>query len=364
MGYRVTKDNLEKFCTDVFVKLGVPEKDAQITAEVLVLGDLRGVKSHGVARLKRYVDGIKSGLIYPDRKPKIVRETKTTATISGEDGLGQVAGHFAMNLAIKKAKEVGVGMVTVRNSNHYGIAGYYSLMALKEKHIGISLTNTAPLVVPTFGVDLRIGTNPIAIAAPAKKYDPWVLDMATSVVPRGKLEVYDREEKELPLGWAVDENGISTSDAALVLKNMLAVKGGGILPLGGEGELFSGHKGYGIAAMVDLLCGPLSGGAFGKNVYAKKDGKVVPPNVCHFFASIDIEAFLDYDEFTGLMDKFIEELKESKKAKGQERIYVHGEKEYEKEREYIKVGIPITEKVMNVMDGVAETLSLQSVTKY
>jgi len=351
---------LAKFCTEVFVKLGVPRRDAQITSEVLVASDLRGIPSHGVARLMRYVNGIRNGTILPKVKPKIVKETATTATVDARHGLGQPAGYFGMNLAIKKAKRSGVGLVAVRNSNHYGIAGYYSMMALKDNLIGISMTNSAPLAVPTFGRDMMIGTNPISVVAPAGRERPYVLDMATTVVPRGKLEVLDRLGKPLPLGWAVDEYGIPTTDTKRVLDNMAKAAGGGVLPLGGAGEELSGHKGYGLSLMVDIFSGVLSGADYGPWVKTtKKDGTKGFINVGHFFGAIRIENFIPLRRFKATMDEMIKGLKNSSKAKGAKRIFIHGEKEFEKYEAYKREGVPLQDKVAEALRKVAEELNIK-----
>lgn len=350
---------LAKFCTEVFVKLGVPRKDAQITSDVLVASDLRGIPSHGVARLMRYVDGIRAGTILPKVKPKIIKETSTTAAIDAKHGLGQPAGFFGMNMAIKKAKRSGVGFVTVRNSNHYGIAGYYSLMALKNNLIGISMTNSAPLAVPTFGRDSMIGTNPISLMAPAAKGRPFALDMATTVVPRGKLEVLNRLGKPLPLGWAVDERGVPTTDTARVLDNMTRAAGGGVLPLGGAGEELSGHKGYGMSLMVDVLSGVLAGADYGPWVKTKKkDGSKGFINVGHFFGAIKVENFTPLRKFKATMDEMLDGLRGSTKAKGDKRIYIHGEKEFEKHDLHKKKGVPLQEKVVAALKNLSKELSI------
>jgi LDH2 family malate/lactate/ureidoglycolate dehydrogenase len=350
---------LSKFCTEVFVKLGVPRKDAYVTSDVLVASDLRGIPSHGVARLMRYVDGIRAGTILPKVKPKIVKETSTTAAVDARHGLGQPAGYFGMNLAIKKAKRSGVGFVTVRNSNHYGIAGYYSMMALKSNFIGISMTNSAPLAVPTFGRDSMIGTNPISVVAPASKVRPYVLDMATTVVPRGKLEVLNRLGKPLPLGWAVDERGVPTTDTARVLDNMSKAAGGGVLPLGGAGELQSGHKGYGLSLMVDMFSGALAGTDFGPWVKAKKkDGTKGFINVGHFFGAIKIENFIPLRRFKATMDEMLGGLMGSTKAKGEKRIFIHGEKEFEKFDLGKKKGVPLQSKVVAALKNLSRELSV------
>jgi len=327
---RVMVEPLKAFCVKVFEKLEVPTEDGEIVADNLVSADLRGISSHGVARLRRYVKGIQNGVMLPRPEVKLLHETPATALIDGGDGLGQPVSRRAMQLAIEKAGKVGAGFVTVRNSNHYGIAGYYSMMALEHNMIGFSMTNAAVLVVPTFGRDAMLGTNPISVAAPAGKERPFVLDMATSTVPRGKLEVYNRQEKPLPLGWATDETGEPTDDAVRVLDNFLKLAGGGLLPLGGVGELLGGHKGYGLALMVDVLCGVLPGAGYANNIYLKDEGgKPRPANVGHFFGALRVDGFRPVEEFKATMDDIIGRLKGTSKAVGQDRIYIHGEKEYE-----------------------------------
>src|SRR5207247_8328962 len=239
--------------------------------------------------------------------------------IDGGQSLGQVVGRKGMEVAIRKAKQTAEGIVSVRNSHHYGIAGYYSLMALEHDLIGVSMTNAAPLVVPTFGRTAILGTNPISLTAPASKEQPFVLDMATSVVPRGKLEVYDRLKKTMPMGWAVDTTGTGTSDPHIVLDALSRRLGGGILPLGGEGEEHSGHKGYGLALMVDVLCGVLSGSATGRGV----DVDTAKPKVGQFFMAIDPAAFRPLDEFKSDMDRFALELMEWPTEQAQSRRLVH-----------------------------------------
>ncbi len=358
---RVQAEALQDFTARVFEKLGVPGRDAAITAEVLVSADLRGVDSHGVARLPRYVNGLRDGVMLPKVEPKIIHETLTTATLDAGDGLGQPASVRGMELAIQKAQEAGAGFVTVRNSNHYGIAGYYALMALPHDLIGISLTNADTLVVPTFGKKALFGTNPIAVAIPAGQEKPFVLDMATSVVPRGKLETYSRLGKEMPLGWATGPDGNPTTDATLALKG-LASKDvmGGLLPLGGAGELFSGHKGYGLVLLVEILCGVLAGAAYGELVYpVSPEGKPLPSKIGHFFGAIRIDGFRPVNEFKADMDNLIRMTRNSPKADGQERIYIHGEKEFEIEAERRQHGIPLHKKVIANMRKIAEELEVK-----
>jgi len=358
---RVDPKRLTDFSTRVFLALGVPEEDAQITTDVLVAADLRGVDSHGVARLRRYMQGLRDGMMVPRPDIQVVHETPATALIDGGAGLGQPVGQRAMKLAIEKARNVGAGFVAVRNSNHYGIAGYYSMMALEEGNmLGMSMTNAAVLVVPTFGRDALLGTNPISVAAPSGQERPFVLDMATSTVPRGKLEVYNRMEKALPSGWATDEHGQETSDAAQVLANFKQRAGGGLLPLGGAGELLGGHKGYGLALLVDILCGVLPGSGYANRVYPKDaDGKPLPSDVGHFFGAWRIDGFRPVEAFQASMDDIIQRLKNLSKAEGQERIYIHGEKEYEEAERRQRDGIPLMKKVYEDLQAIAEEVGVE-----
>jgi len=353
MAQTINDEILLQFIQQVFSTFDLTQRDAQICAENLVLADLRGIPSHGVARLKRYVDGMKNGTILPLARPRVIQDHPCTAAVDGCAGLGQIVGHFASQLAIDKASTSGVGVVTVRNSNHYGIAGYYSQMMLEAGLLGISMTNSAPLVVPTFGRDMIIGTNPISLTAPAKRNKPFFLDMATSVVPRGKLEVYDRLGKTMPEGWAVDELGRVTGDAANVLKNMVARAGGGILPLGGAGESLSGYKGYGLAVLVDILCGVLSGGAYADLVDSKgPQGEHQPANVAPFIMALKIENFVDRNTFCEKMDDLIDRLKNSARAKDEPRIFIHGEKEQERYEKHKREGVPLDDKTVQMLQTI------------
>ncbi|MCR4407217.1 MAG: Ldh family oxidoreductase [Anaerolineae bacterium] len=356
----VRADRLRAFCQRVFETLNVPAEDAAITADVLVAANLRGVDSHGVARLRRYVNGLRDGMMVAKPKVQVVCETPTTATIDAGAGLGQPVSYRAMQRAIQKARDLGSGFVTVRNSNHYGIAGYYAMMALEHDCIGISMTNADVLVVPTFGRNAVLGTNPIAVAAPASQERPFVLDMATSTVPRGKLEVYQRLGKPMPLGWATDETGTPTTDAGLVLENFKKRAGGGLLPLGGAGELMGGHKGYGLALLVDVLCAVLSGAAYADLVYPKTpDGKPLPSNIGHFFGVWRVDAFRPVEEFKAAMDDLQRRLKNSPKAEGQPRIYIHGEKEYEEAERRSREGIVLEPKVVADLRAIAVELGVE-----
>jgi len=359
----VQADALRDFCVRVFEKLDVPGEDARITADVLVTADLRGIDSHGVARLRRYVNGIRNGVMVPRPHIQVIHETAATALIDGGAGLGQPISVRAMKMAIEKALKVGAGFVAVRNSNHFGIAGYYSMMALEHELVGLSMTNADVLVVPTFGRNALLGTNPISVAVPAGKERPFVLDMATSVVPRGKLEVYHRLGKPLPLGWATDERGIPTTDAGRVLQNLSTRAGGGILPLGGAGEEFGGHKGYGLALLVDILSGVLSGAGYANLVYPKDEaGRPLPSNIGHFFGALRIDGFRPLEDFKSSMDDIIRRIKSSPKAEGQTRIYIHGEKEFEMAEKRQREGIPLHPKVAADLREIARELGVEPLT--
>jgi LDH2 family malate/lactate/ureidoglycolate dehydrogenase len=322
-----------------------------------VAADLRGIASHGVARLGRYVKGLKAGYIVPDAAFDVQEPVPAIAVIDAKNGVGQVVSELAMDLAIEKARTQGVGLVTVRNSNHFGIAGYYVQKAVDAGMVGVCLTNAAPLVVPTNGAEAVLGTNPIAVGAPGGDGLDFLLDMATSVVPRGKLEVYDRNRKQMPLGWAVNANGYDTHDAGLVLHNLIERIGGGILPLGGRGEEFSGYKGYGLALMVDVLCGVLAGSAFGFDVdnlhRPPRPGEVVAPRVGHFFLAIDIARFMPLAEFRRRLADLFAMLKNAKKALDTPVIFIHGEKEQIRSRLHEQSGIPVAENVLDALKTIA-----------
>jgi L-2-hydroxycarboxylate dehydrogenase (NAD+) len=359
IGTAVRAGPLADFCVRVFEKMGVSSGDARITADVLVQANLRGIDSHGVARLARYVNGLRDGVMLARPEQKVVVETPTTATLDAGAGLGQPVSYRAMKMAIDKARQYGCGFATVRNSNHYGIAGYYAMMAVEHDMIGISSTNADILVVPTFCRDAMYGTNPIAVAVPAGQEPPFVLDMATSTVPRGKLEVYHRQEKPIPMGWATDERGIPTTDAGRVLDNFVKRAGGGLLPLGGAGEEFSGYKGYGIGLVVEILSAVLPGAAYLTDVYPKgADGKPLPANLGHFFGAWRLDAFRPPEEFRADMDDLIRRLKDGRLAEGATRIYVHGEKELEEAGRRTEHGIPLGAKVEASLKQIAADLGI------
>ena len=349
---KIKVGTLQEFTINVLKKFGVPAEDAKITADILIAADQRGIGSHGLHRLIRYTNGLKAGVMKPIADIKVWKETPNTLLISGGDGLGQVVAYKAMKLVIDKALKNNIAFAAVRDSNHYGIAGYYAMMALEHDLIGISLTNSETLVVPTHGKHAILGTNPISIAAPAGKEWPFVLDMATATSTRGKIEVYARKGKSMPITWATDELGNPTQDASRVVANLLQKKGGGLIPLGGAEEESGGHKGYGLSLAVDILSGVLSGSAFGPNLYAGKD---IPAKVSHFFGAIKIDAFIEPALFKGLMDAYINTLKNSEKAGGKDRVFIHGEKEfelYEQQKEEVRLYYKVIEELRKIAEEV------------
>jgi L-2-hydroxycarboxylate dehydrogenase (NAD+) len=340
--YRVS--DLENYVIRFLTNYNVSEQDARIVADVLVSADMRGVESHGIIRLDTYYGSrLRKGLIDPSSPLKVVKETAATVAYDAETSLGQVAGHKAMQRCIEKADESGACMVTIRNSNHYGIAGYYAMMALPHDMIGISFTNAQPLVAPTYGRTAILGTNPIAVAAPAGENRPYVLDMATSIVPIGRVTVYQKAGRQIPEGWGVDKEGLVTTDPTAVLA------GGALMALGGT-DIMRGYKGYGLALMVDIFSGVLSGSAFGKDVGRPNTNRSA--DVGHFFAALKIEAFRPVEDFKRDMDLLLNQLKEAPKAAGEERIYIHGEKEFELADRYAREGVPLMSEVVKSLKQV------------
>jgi len=338
---RIAVGPLQAFCQQVFQVCGLSEEDAVIAADVLVAADARGIPSHGTARLSRYVNGLETGVVRPAAAVEVVVDTPMSLVVDAHGAMGAPVSFRTMRQLIAKAQDNGAAFGCVRDSTHFGIAGYYAMMALEADMLGIAMTNTAALGVPTFGRQVMFGTNPLAFAAPADEERAFVLDMATTVVPRGKIEVYDRLGKDLPPGWAVDKHGRTARDTASLLDDMFHRVGGGILPLGGEGELFSGYKGYGLAVMVDILCAVLCGAPSGPGV---ADTATSSGRVSHFFGAIKIAAFRDPREFRGDMDRMLRDLRNTPPAEGEERVYFAGQKEFEAEAECRRSGIPLLEK--------------------
>ena len=320
---------LENFMFDSLVAAGVPRDDARTVAAVLIESDQRGIDSHGIGRLKPiYIDRIRDGILDPVTRVEIVRERKTTAVLDGHNGMGHVVSRQAMELAIAKAKAHGMGMTAVRNSTHYGIAGYYALMAVRAGMIGITGTNARPSIAPTFGVENMLGTNPLTIGFPTDEAFPFVLDCATSVTQRGKIEAYARMGKDLPPGWVIDLEGRARTDTAQVLIDLTKDRAA-LTPLGGLGEEHGGYKGYGYATVVEVLCAALQDGAYLKMLNGfDADGKKIPYPLGHFFLAIDIEEFIELDRFKAISGAIMRELRGSRRAPGEERIYTAGEKEH------------------------------------
>lgn len=349
---------IENFMVSVLVKAGIPENDAKIVTDVLIQADKLGFDSHGVNRLKPiYLDRIKDGILNPVTSYQIVKEGPTTAVIDGQNGMGHVIGYNAMKMAIEKAKKFGMGMVAVRNSTHYGFAGYYALMAVKENLIGITGTNARPSIAPTFGVENMLGTNPLTFGMPTDEPFPFLLDCATSITQRGKIELYEREGKTLPKGWVIDENGESKTDPKEVLVDLTTGKAA-LTPLGGIGEETAGYKGYGYATVVEILSSALQQGAYLKMLTGFKDGKKVPYNLGHFFIAIDISAFTEVDDFKRTAGNILRELRASKKMPGQPRIYTAGEKEYEVWKTRKDKGVPFGDELLKEFQGICKEYGL------
>jgi LDH2 family malate/lactate/ureidoglycolate dehydrogenase len=320
---------LENFMKQALLKSGIPEGDANIISDVLIESDKRGIDSHGIGRLKPiYIDRLDAGIMNPLTKVEIVKETSTTAVLDGHNGLGHVVAKQAMQMAIDKAKEHGMGMVAVRNSTHYGIAGYYTSMATKAGMIGMTGTNARPSIAPTFGVENMLGTNPLTIGLPTDEEFDFNLDCATSVSQRGKLEVYGRAGKDLPPGWVIDENGKTRTDTQQVLIDLTKGKAA-LAPLGGIGEETAGFKGFGYATVVEVLSAALQDGKFMKDLNGfDEEGNKIPYPLGHFFIAINTEAFMGEAVFRKIAGSIMRGLRDSKKAPGEERIYTAGEKEY------------------------------------
>lgn len=352
---RVSIETLEQFMIDVLKGVGVPLEDAKIVAEVLVTADRFGIDSHGMGRLKPiYHTRIKQGILNPITKVDVVREGPTTAVLDGNHGMGHVISKQAMEMAIAKAKEYGMGMVAVRNSSHYGIAGYYTLMAARAGMIGMTGTNARPSIAPTYGVEPMLGTNPMTFSLPTDEEFPFFLDCATSMSQRGKIEVHGRLDKDVPEGWVVGNDGKTRTDTHAILKDLTTGEAA-LTPLGGISELTGSHKGYGYATVVEILSAALQGGVFLHALSGEKDGKKVPHALGHFFTAIDINAFTELDEFKKTTGDILRALRASKKAPGQERIYTAGEKEYLTSIERGKHGVPVGESLQkDILDLVKE----------
>ena len=348
---RVRETPLRETVTRIFKKMGVPDRDCDQAADVLVAADLRGVDTHGVSNMLRwYIRDYGNGELNPRPNWKVVRETPSTATIDSDAGLGIIVAPRAMDIAIDKAKKVGLGMVTIKNGRHLGMAGYHAMMALEHDMIGMCMTSCPPIVVPTFGAESIIGTNPIAVAAPADKESPFVFDAATSTVAGNKLTLAKRMGHNLAPGWIADAEGTPIMESVpSPVEGFSGPSTLPLLPLGSTREMGS-HKGYGFACIVDILGGIISGGGYGAN-----PGR---PNFCHTVAAYSIEAFMDTAEFKRTMDEYLRMLATSKPAKGHDRVLYAGLPEAEEEADRRERGIPLHNEVIQWFRDICGELSI------
>jgi L-2-hydroxycarboxylate dehydrogenase (NAD+) len=351
-------DRLRSFIKDVLLGVGVPAEDAETCTDVIIASDIRGIESHGIGRLKYYYDRIRAGQHQVITEIEKIRESPTTAVLDGHHGMGMVVARRAMQTAISKARQYGLGAVAVRNSTHFGIAGYYPLMAIREGMIGMTVTNARPAVTPTFGVQPMLGTNPIAFGAPTDEECPFLYDGATSIIQRGKVEIYSRVEKKMPEGWVIDDQNHSMTDANATLA-ALSKGAAALLPLGGAGEEKGGHKGYGLGTMVEILSASLQTGAFLYGLTGiGADGRPAPFRVGHFFMAINIESFVPLEEFKHTTGQILRDLRNAHKAPGQPRIYTAGEKEFENEKITRRDGIPIVPNLQKEIVFLQKELNL------
>lgn len=351
-----TYDELFSFSKKIFQKIGCNDIDSETATKALLSADLRGIDSHGIARLVGYVRLWEAKRVNATPDIKIVHETPSTAVVNGDSGLGLVVAPYAMNVAIEKAKQVGSGWVSVKNSNHFGIAGYHAMMALDHDMIGMAMTNASALVAPTYSVEKLLGTNPIAVAVPAGKEPAFVADFATTTAANGKLEILQRKNESAPNGWVQTKEGKPSNNA-----NELKA-GGALLPLGGDREHGS-HKGYCLGSIVDIFSAVLSGANYGPWVppfpaYVPMPGDMPGEGIGHFFGAMRIDAFRSADEFKVNMDKWIGRFRSAKPIPGEERVYVPGEPEREMENERKENGIPVVQSVIEELEKLASAFDV------
>ncbi|MBF9251931.1 Ldh family oxidoreductase [Pontibacter sp. 172403-2] len=345
------------FTQEVFLHMGCPPKDAKLAAEVLLEADLRGVDSHGVARLSGYVRLWEAGRINVNPQLRIVHETPSTATVDGDSGLGLVIAPRAMDIAIDKANQVGTGWVSVKNSNHFGIAGYHAMEALSSDMIGLAMTNASPLVAPTHSIDRMLGTNPIAVAIPTMKQPPFVADFATASAANGKLEMLQRKNKKAPVGWIQTADGDRSTNAH-ELKS-----GGALLPLGSD-KMHGSHKGYALAAIVDIFSAVLSGANYGPWVppfvsFLPLAENPVGEGIGHFLGAMRVDAFRPADEFKEHMDKWIETFRNARVKKGQKAVLIPGDPEREMTDKRLKNGIPLIEPIERDLEALGKKFGIK-----
>ncbi len=355
----VSWELIESFVKETFQAYGVPPEDAVICTDVLLEADRRGIESHGVNRFKPiYLDRIREGIQQPVTRFEIIRETPTTAVVDGNHGMGQVIGRKCMQMAIDKAKQYGMGMVAARNSTHYGIAGYYATMAVQAGMIGVTGTNARPSIAPTFGVENMLGTNPLTFGMPSDEPFPFVLDCATSITQRGKIEYFARMGMDTPAGMVISRDGEALTDSQEILKG-LTEGSAALAPLGGIGEELAGYKGYGYATVVEILSAALQSGQFLTMLTGTREGEKVPYGLGHFFLAIDTQAFLGLDAFKKTTGDILRALRASQKAPGQEQIYTAGEKEYLVWQERKDSGVPINVAVQKELIQIRDELGLK-----
>ena len=357
---RLPLATLRRFMRDAFVGVGVPADDAAVCADVLAAADRFGIDSHGISRLKSiYYDRIRQGIQLPTTRIRKIKDSRAVAVLDGGNGMGHVVAKRAMELAIRKAKTFGLGMVAVRNSTHYGIAGYYSLMAVEAGMVGITGTNARPSVAPTFGTENMLGTNPLTFGMPTDEKFPFLLDCATSTIQRGKVEIYAKLGKPLPPGWVVAPDGMSKANSKQVLADLVAGQAA-LVPLGGIGEELSGYKGYGYATAVEILCAALQQGAFLKSLNGfDAKGKKIPYPLGHFFLAIDVSRFTPLASFKKIAGDVLRQLRASRKMPGAKRIFTAGEKEYLAQRERLKLGVPVNRETQKEMLAIRDELGLR-----
>jgi LDH2 family malate/lactate/ureidoglycolate dehydrogenase len=353
----VTESFLRKFTENIFLSMGCSDAHAKLAADVLLKSDMRGIDSHGVARLTGYARLWEKKRINTKPDIKIIHETATTATVDGDAGLGLVVAPFAMQIAIEKAEKYGSGWVSVRNSNHFGIAGYHTLMAVEKDMIGFAMTNASPLVSPTFSAERLLGTNPMCYGFPSGKYPPVIVDMATSAAANGKLEIAQRLGKSVPEGWIQDKQGNPSIDPH-ALKS-----GGALLPLGSDREHGS-HKGFGLSATVDILSAVLSGANYGPWVppfvaFLEPPNDPVGSGIGHFLGALRVDGFRPVEEFKSHMDNWIERFKSSKTIDPDQKVIIPGEPETEAEVDRKINGIPLIDAVVEDLNGLAERFRIE-----
>ncbi len=350
--------SLQAFTVKVFLKMGCPDDQAQQAAKVLIDADLKGIDSHGIARLPGYVRLWEKDRLTADPKIEVVHETPSTAVIDGDGGLGLVVAPEAMKVAIGKAGTAGTGWVSVRNSNHYGTAGYHAMMAVEKDMIGISMTNASPLVAPTFSSERLLGTNPMAVAIPALSQPPFLADFATTTVANGKLEVMKRKGQPIPQGWAQDNEGNPSTDASCV------EQGGALVPLGGTRE-FGSHKGYCLGSIVDIFSAVFSGANYGPWVppfvsFLEPGSNPVGKGIGHFFGAMRIDAFRPAEEFKSEMDRWITRFRSSKPVQGEEQVLIPGDPERTTYKIRLIEGIPLLPPVIKSFEVLAEKFHLEA----